>query len=169
MPPARTRREWLLVAAAALLAVGLWRWRGPERGAGDIVEAPFTLLTADRDQLVCALDHPVHGFRCGLETPERPASPAPPAAQTLAPALTTSRALYLVAGLFAQPALLARVAEEPPEDRPVESLRRFTTRCRLRLLGKADGVRLRWAAAAAWEPPRSLWVAEPVDCRVENH
>ena len=89
-------------------------------------------------------------------------------AQILAPYVTTERALYLVPGLFTQPAVAARLAAEPPEDRPIESLRRFTARCQLRLIERVEGVKLRWAHGGPFGAPEAAWAGEPQNCRVEE-
>jgi hypothetical protein len=156
-------REWLLVLAALPVALALWNIRGRAPRPGDVVDAPITLTTADRDELGCAFDGQVHGHRCAFDGQgQRTGAPAP-----LAPYLTTGRALFFITGLFDQPALKARVAQEPPEDRTVESLHRFVAQCRLRLLERAQGVKIRFSTAAPFGPPESAWAAEVVDCLVE--
>jgi hypothetical protein len=156
-------REWLLVLAALPVALVLWNIRGRAPRSGDVVDAPITLTTADRDQLGCAFDGQVGGHRCAFNGEGQPTgAPAP-----LAPYLTTARALFFIPGLFEQPALKEKLAQEPPEDRPVESLHRFVAQCRLRLLERVEGVKIRFATTAAFGPPESAWAAEVVDCQVE--
>ena len=62
--PARVR-EWAFVALAGAAAVALWNVRGRSRRAGDLVDAPISVVTADGDNLGCALDRAVERFRCG--------------------------------------------------------------------------------------------------------
>jgi hypothetical protein len=164
LPGASSRSEWLLVIAALAIAGLLWNVRGRGPRAGDVVDAPLTLTTADRDQLACALDRPVGPWRCAFTASGQPAGVSRP----LAPYLTTTRALYLIPGLFEQPALAARLREEPPEDRPPESLRRFVALCRVRLREPVDAVRVRWASRSAFGPEERAWAAEPLDCKVED-
>ena len=168
MRGASSRSEWLLVIAALAIAGVLWNLRGRGPRAGDVVDAPLTLTTADRDQLACALERAVGPWRCafggsGDEEPGRSAG-----GPLLAPYLTTTRALFLVPALFEQPALAARVRQEPPEDRPPETLHRFVAHCRLRLRERVEGVRVRWAPQSPFGPDESAWVAEPLDCAVED-
>jgi hypothetical protein len=157
-------REWSLVLVAVPLALVLFSIRGGGLGKGDVIDAPLTLTTADRDQLSCAMAAPVRGHRCGFTPSGEPTGEATP----LAPYLTTTRTLFLLPGLFQQPALAARVAEEPPEDRPPESLRRFVAQCRVRILERAEGVHIRFSSTAPFGPPETAWVAEILDCQVNN-
>jgi hypothetical protein len=156
-------REWLLVAAALPVAVVLWNIRGRAPRPGDLIDAPITLTTADRDQLGCAFDGQVRGHRCAFDGAGQPTGDAHP----LAPYLTTARALFFIPALFEQPALKDRLAQEPPEDRPIESLHRFVAHCRLRLLDQVQGAKIRFLSTAPFGPAQSAWAAEAVDCQIE--
>lgn len=160
------RREWLLVGLAALLAWPIWTWRGKWDREGAVVDADITLITSDRDDLACAMPRAVKGLRCELESADRAWVAQPSRAEMLAPYFTTDRRMYLIAGLFEQPALKARVQAEPPEGRPRDSLRRFTAQCKLRLVEKAAKFDVRWERGQPWNPAGDAWVGTPITCRV---
>jgi hypothetical protein len=71
--------------------------------------------------------------------------------------MTTERALYLVPGLFEQPAVATYVS------RHVEGAR-FTARCKLRLVEMVDDYELRFRRDSPWGKGQPAWVAEPVSC-----
>jgi len=164
-------QSWLLLGGL-LLGLVLWSIRGISGDGqsvvmkpGMVVDAPFTLLTVDGDNLVCAMKEGIKGNACLYSSPGRPNVPVPPADKTLAPYLTTQRELFLVAGLFAQPAVAARYQQEPPQGKAISSLKRFTAECKIKLLGEVEP-RLRWAPEGSWGPPAPVWAAVPVKCRV---
>ncbi len=166
-PEARTDRlQWLLLAVALVLAPGLFSLRGHPPAAGSLVEAALTLITADRDDLSCALSADIGRYRCRFHRPGGP--PASAGAGVLQPFVSLDGVMYLVPDLFAQPALAARYWQEPPAGKSRQALRRFTASCRLRLLRQVDAVYVRFGPAAAWGPVPSLWVAEALSCRVSG-
>lgn len=167
--PRAKRSEWLLVlgglAAMALLLV-VSRGRPPE--AGSTLMADITLVTVDRHRLSCALSRPVGPYRCGFATPEKGAQPVDvPEARRLAPYVTTDRILYLVPGLFQQPALLAHYEAERANRTPHHKPKRFIARCEVRLLERIDRFYTRWARNGKWATSGPAWVVEPLDCKVE--
>lgn len=157
-----------MVAAAVVVAIPLLLWRGNKGGPGTIIEAPVTLITADRDALECAYGHAVGKYRCAYSAPDIHWQDAPAPADTLTQYLTTDRRLILIAGLFQQPALAARYAKEPPTSVNTRRLKRFTARCQVRLLEKVHAFNTRWSKDGDWENNQDAWVAEPVDCTVED-
>jgi hypothetical protein len=162
------KKQWLLVALAAAIAIPLWNFRGSLSGPGTVIDAPITLITSDRDQLSCALSRTVQKYRCAFEAPDKPWSSPPTAAETLAPYLTTHRQMFLIPGLFEQSALQQRYEREPPRGLHPSRLRRFTANCKLRLLEKVEGFHTRWARAGTWGRSSSAWVAEPLACEVDG-
>jgi hypothetical protein len=149
--------EWAAVAAALVLAVPLWRTknRGPE--AGDVVEEPITLVPEDRERLSCALDHAVGRYACAFRSETEKTEPAPAKDAVLAPCMTTSRSMYLVAGLFEE-RNVAQYLSRHYENR------RFTAQCKLRLLELVDRYELRFRSETPWGKGQAAWVAEPVSC-----
>jgi len=163
--------EWALLGAAAVVAVVLWGARGEVliNEKGSLVEAPFTLVTADRDDIACALGTAVEGYRCEHRAPDKPFPRPPSEKHKLVPYMTTERVMYLVPGLFTQPAVAARYRQEPPKSRGRHSLRRFTARCQVRLVEQVHGFHLRWQRRGGWSHhPGTVWLAEPVQCRVDE-
>jgi len=174
LPPAplRTRSslhvEWLIVAAAALSGWLLFSLRGHLPRANDVVEAPITLITSDREDLGCAADRAFGRYRCEYQAADR-RWPAPPtAAEQLAAYYTEDRRMFLIPGLFEQPALAARYAQEPPNHISRDSLHRFTARCKLRLLEKTEEFQVRWVRGKDWSPGSAAWVAEPIECKIQD-
>jgi hypothetical protein len=123
------------------------------------------LITADKPDLSCALELAVGEHRCRYQTPPRP-FPAAASASPLQPFVTLNRTTYLIADLFAQPALAQRVARELPDGRPRDAYHRFTARCRLELLRRVAGAQVQFGPTAAWVPVPPLWVVKPVTCSV---
>jgi hypothetical protein len=66
-----------------------------------------------------------------------------------------------------QPALQERYKAEPPE-KPRDQLKRFTTKCTLKIVGKVGGVRVRWLTTGAWSNPEEVEIATPSNCKVEG-
>jgi hypothetical protein len=66
--------------------------------------------------------------------------------------------MYLVPGLFTQPAVQERYKTDPPEGKERDRLKRFTAKCNLKIIGKLGGVRVRWLATGTWSAPL-FWVA----------
>lgn len=166
--PARVpRSEWLLLLAAAIVAIPLWRWRGNTSGAGATVMARITLVTSDRDDLACASPRVVNGYRCAFE--KDTGVQRAPAAKWLAPYMTESHQMFLLPELFNQTSLKVRYEKEPPTTTPRSALRRFTAVCKLRLIEKVSGVQVRWVKSDPMSPPdNTAWVAEPLACKVEG-
>jgi hypothetical protein len=152
--------EWAVVVAGLSCAVPLWRARDPGASPGDVVEEPITLVPEDRDKLACMLDHPISGYSCAYRAPGEPTDPPPPAKNVIVPCMTIERTLYLVAGLFEDPAVSRRVSSG-------YGYRRFTARCKLRLVELVTGYELRFANDAPWGREGPAWLVEPVSCVTE--
>jgi len=158
--------RWLIIGIAAIVAGSLWSWRG-KTAAQKTVDAPITLITSDREDLACALGKAVGQYKCQFRAAGQPWPEAPSDKDKLAPYFTTDRQLFLIPGLFEQPALAARYKSEPPAGKPRDQLKRFVARCRLRLVEKVEGFQTRWMSDANFGPADSAWVAEPEDCKIE--
>lgn len=156
-----------MVALAALFAVPLWLWRGKDVGAGAVLEVPITLVTADKHELSCALDRPINGHRCAFSAPDVAWPDPPEPVHTLVQYFTTERRLFVIPGLFEQPAIAERYRSEPPQGRRPSRLKRFTAVCQLRLLEKVRGIHTRWAPNGDWGLSDG-WVAEPVSCQLRG-
>lgn len=157
---------WLIVAGAAVVGLVVWNWRGRVLGPGSTIDASISLVTSDRDDLACASDRTFGRYRCEFRAPgvRWPDPPAP--ADRLAAYYTTDQRLFVIAGLFQQPAVAARYAAEAPGDLPRDQRPRFSARCRLKLVGELHNFQARWLAQGEWGPEDQAWVALASDCSV---
>jgi hypothetical protein len=121
-----------------------------------VVEEPITLVPEDRGKLACKREHPVGQYGCEYRGAGRRGAGLRPE-DTIAPYMTTERVLYLVAGLFEQPAVSSYVS------RHVEGTR-FTARCKLRLVERIDDYELRFRNDTPWGKGPPAWIAAPVSC-----
>jgi hypothetical protein len=85
----------------------------------------------------------------------------------LQPVYTVDRRLYLISGLFLEPAIRARYLSESP-DKPREDMKRFTAACQLRGIGKLAGIRTRWLADGTWSDPQEIEVGVLSGCKIEG-
>ena len=163
------RRVFIGLGVAAVVIVGaaLAMQRTPQEPStpGSSVSADITLITSDRTDVDCAAANGIDKYRCGFTDENLPWNGEEK--DRLRPYLTTDRHLYLIPGLFLQPALEARYKSEPP-DKPRESLKRFTAKCNLKVLGRVGGVKVRWLASGTWGNPEEADAASVVDCKVEG-
>jgi 4-amino-4-deoxy-L-arabinose transferase-like glycosyltransferase len=127
--------------------------------------ADITLVTSDRADLDCSSHETIRGFHCGFTDQTTP-WPGDERSK-LQPVYTTDRHLYLVPGLFAEPAILVRFRSEPP-GKPRDQLKRFTAQCQLRVVGTLAGVRTRWLADGAWTDPQAVEVATISSCQIDG-
>ena len=132
---------------------------------GSTVNGDLTLVTADRNELECAAANSVQTYQCGFVDDKQ--------ARTidekvkLRPYMTVDRQLYLIAGLFLEPAVQQRFNTEPP-NKPRSELKRFTAKCKIKIVGELDGVKLRWQTDGAWEAPKKFPVATVSGCAIEG-
>jgi hypothetical protein len=163
----RDTTQWLLVVAALGLAPWLLSIRGSPAGPGSVVEAPLTLITADKHDLSCALHAPPRGYRCGYLQPGVPA-PADASSALLQPFVSLDRQMFLLPNLFAERNLARRYLDELPLGKPRDQLRRFTARCQLRLVGQITSAFVRFGPDAGWGSAPPLFIADVLSCRVEG-
>jgi hypothetical protein len=159
------RLEYWLLLAALLVAPLLWRARGHGLEPGSVVDADLTLITADKHDLSCALDLDVAGHRCRNRAPARAWDGAAPTSR-LQPFVTINGTMFLIAELFEQREIAQRYGRELPDRRARSDYRRFTARCRLKLLRWVQSAQVQFGPDAPWAPAPPLWVAEPLSCRV---
>ncbi|MFC1642646.1 hypothetical protein ACFL5O_08165 [Myxococcota bacterium] len=158
----------MVLVGAAIVAIPIWNARGTLPRSGDELEGPITLVASDRDDLDCAWSRSVGQFRCEFESPGRRWGDPPAPDKTLAPYYTLDRRFFLIPGLFENPSVAARYAQEPPGGVARNRLRRFVARCRLRLVERAKGVQVRWLRAGEWGSGPSGWVAQAMSCSVSD-
>ncbi len=128
-------------------------------------EATITLVSTDRSDLQCAASGNVKGFVCGF-TADLVAAPRNEGI-TLQPVYTSEHHLFLVAGLFLDPAIQARFRTEPT-DKPREQLKRFSAKCDLRVIGAMPGTRTRWLPHGEWTPAEDAEVALISNCKIDG-
>jgi hypothetical protein len=170
-PPGASRRRVFIglgVGAVVIIGAALAMQRtpgSPNSQPGSTVAADITLITSDRADVDCSAAGGVGAYRCGFSDENLPWHGDEQ--NKLKPYYTADRHLYLVPGLFLQPAVQARFKSEPP-DKPRDLLKRFTAKCNLKIAGKVGGVRVRWLSTGAWSNPEEVEVATVVDCKVEG-
>lgn len=165
-------RTWLLLGGVVAIAGYYIYENQPARDArqtpaiGEVVAANITLVTADRKDLDCMAGKGVGAYRCGFSN-EKTQSTVDEQ-NRLRPFMTLDRTLTLIPGLFLEPAIKARYDREPP-DKPRDQLKRFTAKCKVKLIGTLDGVRLRWRPDSPWEPRQNdVRVGTISGCRIEG-
>lgn len=141
---------------------------------GKTIDVAITLVTSDVFDLACASNDEMAGAKClydanGSARPALADGDAPGRSErVLAPYMTTDDVLFLIPGMFAQPAVAKRHAEEPPTVGR-EALRRFTAACQLTLQGQIKDVAVRWSRQAAFGPrPGGAWVGRVSSCKIET-
>jgi hypothetical protein len=158
----------LAVAAVVIVGAALAIQRSPQtpNSIGDTVSADITLITSDRADVDCSAAGAVEPYHCGF-TDENMTWKGEEK-NKLKPFYTVDRHLYLVPGLFEQSALQERYKSEPPEGKARDSLKRFTAKCSLKVVGKIGGVKVRWLGTGTWSNPEEVEVATVIDCKVEG-
>ncbi|MCU0692023.1 MAG: hypothetical protein MUF54_11525 [Polyangiaceae bacterium] len=182
MAPAKTTHYG--VAAIALgLSVYIWWATGdpatpPERpkpemfeGAG--IDGPITLVTADKHDLSCSMPQEVAGYRCAFKEPDEPwpgVDTKDPEARKklLAPYMTVDDVMFLIPGMFEEPAVDERYRDEIPKRLARDKLERFTAQCKLKLVKHVDAVQVQWQPKTAWQGPHKVWIAEATSCQVSE-
>jgi hypothetical protein len=133
--------------------------------AGHARSADITLVTSDRTGVECVSSNEIKGMHCGYASESKP---WPSDEKTmLRPYLTLDRHLYLVPGLFLEPAILNRFQSELP-DKPGQQLKRFTAHCTITVIGKVAGVRTRFFANTDWSNPEEVEVGTLSDCKIDG-
>jgi hypothetical protein len=157
----------LVVAAVIIFAAYFATRRSPliSTGGSPATSAAITLVTSDRADLDCVSRKGIQGYNCGFST--EIISWQGDEQNKLKPYYTVDRHLYLIPGLFLDPAVAKRLQAEP-SNKPREQLKRFTARCQIKVIGKLTGVRTRWLVNTAWSNPEDIDVATASDCKVEG-
>jgi len=163
-PPPPSKRGWLIFAGLAVVTIIVWAALG--RGGGGTARAEITLVTTDRDDLACASDKAVGRYRCEFKAPGTPWPDAPAPADRLAGYFTVDRKLYVIPGLFEQPALAKRYADEEQRHLPHDQRPRFVATCQLKLVDHLKDFQTRWLKAGEFNHQDEAWVAVPSACEV---
>ena len=161
-PPGK--RGWLVFAGVAAVLLIVWMAWG--RGSGGTVLGAITLVTSDRDDLACASDKAVGRYRCEFRAPGTPWPDAPAPADRLAGYYTVDQKLYVIPGLFEQPALAKRYAEEEQRHLARDQRPRFVVNCQLKLVDHLKDFQTRWLKNGEWGHQDDAPVAIPSDCQI---
>ena len=162
-PPAARRPRWLVVAVPVLIALALWWWRAGHSG----VDASISLVTSDHDDLACASEQTFGRYRCEFKAPGVPWPNPPAAADRLAGYYTVEQKLYVIPGLFEQPALAARYTAEEPKKVPRDQRPRFSAACQLKVTDQMRNFQTRWLKNGDWGHQDEAPVAIASDCRIQ--
>lgn len=145
----------------------------PSLYEGAVIDAPITLITADKHDLACAADKDINGYHCEFKAPNETwpnvnTSDATARKQLLVPYKTIDDLLFLVPGLFEESAVDERYRDEPPQGKTRDKLERFTAQCKLTLVKEASNVMLRWHPTGQWQGPSKAWIGVPSKCQVSE-
>ena len=146
----------------------------PELVKGAEIDAPITLVAADRTDLGCVLASEEEGFHCEYASSDKTwadAHPGPDAndrRKMLVPYKTIDDLLFFIPGLFEDPAVDERYKDEPSAKAPRDKQSRFTAQCKLKLLKEIDNVMVRWAPRATWQGPQKGWIGTVSSCQVSE-
>jgi hypothetical protein len=117
-------------------------------------------MPADRGRLACALPWFYDHYSCVFQAAGEEFEPPPAEADRLQPFVTLDREVFLLPGLFLDPAVAAHLAGD-------STGARFVANCKVEFLRRADGVKLRFSESAPWaEPKEPVWLAIPGECKV---
>jgi len=162
---------WIAIGIGVAIAVLLVMKRGGSSEGGDQVEVgstttgDLTLVAADRNELECAAEKSVESYQCGFAD-ENQARNVDEKTK-LRPFMTIDRKLYLIPGLFLEKSVAQRYTMEGPNT-PRPEQKRFTAKCKIKVIGELDNVKLRWSPTGTWEPPKKFPVATVSDCAIEG-
>jgi hypothetical protein len=159
------RPLFLGIAAVAVILI-VWAWRSHSASKSATVAASITLVTTDRDDLACASERTFGKYRCEFKAPGV-AWPDPPTPENrLAGYYTVEQQLYVIPGLFLQPALAKRYAEEQAKNLPRDQRPRFNVNCQLQLTEHIRDFQTRWVKGGDFGHQDDAWVAIPSDCNI---
>ncbi len=168
----RTYVGWLIAALFvwAVYSEFYYRRAGSSQRAlaeGQDADVAITLVSTDAKALACASAEDVKGRHCEYASrTERWTKPTttgrPAAADVLAPYKTTDDVLLLVPALFSEPALVERLAIDPPTFSQEHI--RFVANCKLHVEAKMKEVDVRWATQGQWYTERDVPIGTVSGC-----
>jgi hypothetical protein len=147
-----------------------YRHDAPQQRAlaeGQDVDVAITLVSTDAKALACASAEEVKGRHCEFSSKSDKWSKAsttgrPATADTLAPYKTTDDILLLVPALFSEPALVERLAIDPPTFGQEHI--RFVANCKMHIESKLKEVDVRWATQGPWYGNRDVPIGVVSGC-----
>ncbi|HEY6477248.1 MAG TPA: hypothetical protein VI456_11755 [Polyangia bacterium] len=168
--PLSRRPAWIILAAVAVIALAVWSFRGHSSGGpgpGSVDGTAINLVTTDRDDLACASDKSFGKYRCEFKAPGVPWPDPPAPADRLAGYYTMDQKLVVVPGLFEQPALAARYAQEQPRNLTRDQRPRFSANCQLKTIDHLRDFQTRWLKGGDWNHQDDAPVAVPSGCKIQ--
>ena len=153
--------EWALIAVTALLAVPLFAARGGTPNLGKATEITITATPEDKGLLECSLARVIGGHRCAYRTAQSQWDQQPAPRDLIQPFVATDGDVYLMSGLFEDPAVKPRLGRR-------WHTVRFVARCQVRMLDNLVDVAIRFHPTDPWLPtPEAIYVAEVQSCQIE--
>jgi hypothetical protein len=183
-PSASKTSQYGFIAFALGLALFIWWLRSdpnppptrpqPEMTKGAVIDAPITLVAADRNDLACMM--PLRGTDEGGYHCEYVAADKTWAddnnkldrKKLLSPYKTIDDVLLLIPGLFEDPAVQERYQDEPATKVSRDKQARFTAQCKVKLVSELEGVMVRWHPKGQWQGPHKVWYGEASNCQVSE-
>jgi hypothetical protein len=138
-----------------------------------VIDVPLTLVTADKTDLACASEQEFEGYHCAFKKtteawPDLDATNAEHRKKMLVPYMTVDNVMFLIPGMFEDPAIDERYRDEVPRKLPRDRLERFTAQCKLTLRKEVEGVMVRWNPTGDWQGPNKVWIGEVSNCQVSE-
>jgi hypothetical protein len=134
--------------------------------AGVAYEVSLTLITADSDGLSCATEQTSKDAHCEFKADGKPNDLSKDKKDIISPYMTVDNVLFLIPGLWQEPALQKRLAAEPPNKFSRDQLNRFTVHCKLTPEVQFKNFKVRWAKNQAWANRPLAWMGRVQDCKV---
>ena len=139
---------------------------GLARAPGGHRRLDHALITTDRDDLACASEQRFGRYRCEFRAPGVPWPDPPAPADRLVGFFTVDQQLYVIPGLFEQPALAARYASDESRKLSPDQRQRFAAACQLNVTGHLRNFQTRWLKTGDWGHQDEAPVATASDCRI---
>lgn len=157
------RAVWIGFASIAVVVLAISGLRG-HRGS---IPASITLVSTDRDDLACASEQRFGRYRCEFRAPGVvwPDPPAP--ADRLVGYYTVDQQLYVIPGLFEQPALAGRYTSDESRKLARDQRQRFAAACQLKVIDHMRNFQTRWLKTGDWGHQDEAPVATASDCHIQ--
>jgi hypothetical protein len=150
-----------MIALTFAIAVPLFAARGGTPHLGGVIPLSITATPEDKGLLECSLPRPIGPHRCAYRTAEARWESAPSPHDLVQPFVSTDGIVYLISGLFDDPAVRPHLG-------PRYATIRFTANCRVRVLDHVSDVGFRFHPTDRWlSPPDPIYAVEALSCSVD--
>jgi hypothetical protein len=138
---------------------------------GQDLDVAITLVSTDFHALACSSGEEVTGRHCEFsnknEKWNKPSTSGRSLiVDTLAPYKTTDDILLLVPALFSEPALVERLAIDPPTQNQEHI--RFVANCKMHVVGRMKDVDVRWQQNGQWFGNRDVPIGTVTGCWISD-